>query len=915
MRPAGDMLEFRLLGPLEVLRGGRRIDLGGAMEQTLLVALLLARNRFVSADELSDALWPNEAPASANLTLRSYVSRLRRRLEPSAPPGSRTSVIESRSRAYRLVAQDEAFDSVRFEAALKVARQGLEALDPGLAARTLRRALTMWRGRPLADLAYRSVASGEADRLEELRMGAVELLAEAEIALGHAEDAVARLEELVGEDPTRERGWLLLVEALALAGRWSQALRRAAYAREVLRSELGVEPGPELQAMIDAVRERRVVTRFPHRPRLPPRPLTPLVGRQSEFRELLAMMSGAGLTTVVGPAGVGKTRLALEVANRLSVERGPASLLWIDVAPLTDEGYLSGAVADALGAAEPAPGAEWAALAAALGTEPPALVFDNCDHLVSGCASLVRAMLEHRPAPTILVTSREALGLPGERILPLAPLPVPGDEVTDVRRIAASPAVQLLVQRASDARHGFVVTGENARDVAAIVRRLDGLPLAIELAAGRLRSLTPAELLSRLADTFGMLGVASEGRMARHRTLHAAIAWGYDLMSEPEQVVFRRLSPFHGSFGLDEAEVVCAGGAIASSDVAGLLARLVDRSMLLSVSGPGARTTRFRLLETLRDFAADVAARDDDPDALRRRHCYAYRLLVERTEPMLRGPRLADGLARLDGDRPNITAALRWADSGLELSGLLWRYWLKRGLVAEGLEWLNLALAHAADAHVGSVARAETAATMLALALDLPEAEAHADRAVAWARRSGDAHLMAWARLVRGLYRARSGMPERARIDAESALAMLGGSEDIEGTATGLAALGMADKYAGRPDEAAAHFARARHLYEQLGDDWDAGWAIINQADVALRTRDDHAARALVAEAVKRFRSVADRRALATCKLVLAGAEVLAGERASAEARLRDVLAMARRYGYAAEARRAAETLAELSAS
>jgi predicted ATPase/DNA-binding SARP family transcriptional activator len=917
MRPAGDALEFRVMGPIEVLRGGQPIPLGGAKEQAVLAALLIARNRFVSADALIEMIWEENAPASARQTLRSYLSRLRGRLRPVSPEKQRSSFIEHRSGAYQLAAADDTVDSSRFEAAVSEGRQALEALDPALASRRLRAALALWRGVPYGDLRYWPVAAREADRLDEMRLASLELLSQAEIALGHADGATSMLEQLVHEDPVREHGWALLVEALARQGRWAEALRAGEKARVALRHELGVEPGPELQSLLVKVHERDIPALLPRAQGIPPRPLTGLVGRRDEVRRLLTMLARGGLLTVVGPAGIGKTRLALEVAQRHREVTGPASVIWIDLVALAGADDLPGSIAAALGAAEPTPSAGWVSVAATLGREPPVLMLDSCDRLIPACASLARGLLENHPGACILATSREALGVPGEQIVPLAPLDAPPEGVTDPRGIAASPAVQLLVQRAAEARPGFAVTSQNAADLAAIARRLDGLPLAIDLAGGRLRTLSPAELLGRLHDRFRLLSGTAGSRIARHQTLFAAISWGHDLMSEPEQIVFRRLSVFRGSFGLAEAEAVCGGGSISDVDVTGLLGRLVDRSMLLAE--PTERATRFRLLETLRDFAADLAGRHEDVDGLRRRHLRAYRRLVQRTEPALRGPQLLDGLADLDTDRANIAAALEWAveasgegDQALGLAGSLWRYWLKRGLVREGLDWLNLALARAPLAAAASVAWAETAATMLATVIGLPEAKLHADRAVEQARRAGDAQVVAWARIMRSLHAARSGAPEAARRDAQSALGSLRSITDVEATATAEAAIGMAAKYEGKLEEARSRFERALELYEELGDHWDAGWALVNLADVAVRRLDVHEGRAFARKALQRFRSTGDRRAFLACRLLHARAHLLAGEGVKAEATLHDALAMARRYGYASEANQASQLLVRL---
>lgn len=542
---------------------------------------------------------------------------------------------------------------------------------------------------------------------------------------------------------------------------------------------------------------------------------------------------------------------------------------------------------------------------------------DNCEHVLDAAGSLVHGLLERCEGVTILATSREPLGLPGEHVAPLAPLAVPRARARQAAEVRASPATRLLVERAAEARPGFRLDDSNAADIAAIARRLDGLPLALELAAVCLRSLPPTELRGRLEEPFRLL---TGGRtVPRHRTLRLAIDWSHELLSEPERITFRRLAVFEGGFELAQAERVCGTAPIVPADVAGLIARLVDRSMVVADASPVAR---YRLLETLRDFGLAEATRKEPIEDLRRRHRDAYLALVDATGPMLQGRRLGQGLERLDAERANIRAAIRWslatpeeARTGLRLVTSLWRYWLKRGQNREGLAWLDQALAAAADASDQERAAAEIRAAWLETAFDMPRAARRAERGVALAAAAGEDRLEGWGLVATALVRATTGDAVGARTLAGRALQLLDAADDLEGRASAAAALGMAAKYVGRLGEARTRFEEAFVGYRTLADQWDAGWGLINLSEIARLAGKPEDAERFAREAVTTFRPGGDGRSNATARMVLGEAALELGDLRTADEAFRATLRILRRHGFMQRADRAIAGLAMVASA
>jgi predicted ATPase/DNA-binding SARP family transcriptional activator len=669
------VLELGVLGPVRAVRDGRELGLGGPKPRAVLALLLVDAGRVVPAEYLAEVLWRGAPPPGAAKTLRSYVSRLRPLLDPEA-------ALVARGGGYAIRVQPDQVDASRFERLVAAGREALQAGEAAAAAGRFGEALGLWRGRALADVAEVEPLALEAARLEELRLVATEGRAEADLALGRAAEVTGELERLVAEYPVRERLWRLLVLALYRGGRQADALAAYRRARDMLAEELGIEPGEELRALEQQVLRQEVpappaMARHNLRARL-----TSFVDRDEDLAAVEGLAGEARLVTLTGAGGAGKTRLAVEFAAA-AAEEFPDGVWLGDLAGIADAGLVPSLVMQALGVRESGEVTAVEALVYRLRSAELLLVLDNCEHLLDACAELAVTLLGRCPGLRVLATSREPLGVPGEAVYPVPPLPVP-PESADVQAIEHAPAVRLFLARTGSAGAGAGVAAAPVVVVARICRELDGLPLAIELAAARSSVLSAEEIEAHLADKFRFLGWRRPVADPRHQTLKAAIGWSYDLLSGPERRVFGELSVFAGGFTLAAMAAVCCGGDEAAA--LDLVDQLAAKSLL--VAEPAAAGTRYRLLETIRQYAADRLAEAAQAEPARRRHAETFLHLAERERE----------LAVLACEQDNFRAALDFTLSvggpaGPRLARALGGFWLARGLFQEGRAWLERALA------------------------------------------------------------------------------------------------------------------------------------------------------------------------------------------------------------------------------
>jgi predicted ATPase/DNA-binding SARP family transcriptional activator len=656
-------MRFGILGPLAVTTDdGEPVAVPGVKVRMLLASLLAHRNTVVSADRLIEDLWGGDVPANPAAALQVRVSQLRKALN-DAEPGAR-DLIESRPPGYRLRAGD--VDADQF-AALADAT-GVDQLGAALA---------LWRGEAYADVADQEFARAEATRLTEQRLVVHERLAEARLARGEHDLVAAELAELVERHPLREGLRALHIRALYAAGRQAEALQSYTGLRERLAEELGLDPGPELAALFRQILDQDPGLSGPARAAIIrnnlPAPLDELIGRDEALAELRALIPAGRLLTLVGPGGVGKTRLAAAAA---AGQTQPDGVHLVELAPLPPaDTRVAEQVLGALGLHE-APGTAGSPadrLVAALRHREMLLVLDNCEHVIDAAADVVGRLLRDAPGVRVLATSREPLLLSGERIWEVGPLALPSDPA-DVDAVRRSAAARLFAVRAAAQHRGFRLDEATAPAVAQLCRRLDGLPLALELAATRVRTLGVQGVVDRLDDRFRLLTTRQRDVPERQRTLTAVIAWSWDLLDPADRAVLARLSVFRDGCTPEAAEQVCD----ADLDTVG---RLVERSLVVSEPGP-----RYRLLESVAEFGA---ARLTDAVATRGRHAAYYRSLAERADPELRGSGQREWLAILDAERANLRAALT-DGGGLRLALALTWYWILRGRLSEARAALAL---------------------------------------------------------------------------------------------------------------------------------------------------------------------------------------------------------------------------------
>ncbi|SUA73214.1 Regulatory protein AfsR [Nocardia otitidiscaviarum] len=715
-----------MLGPLEVWTDREvEVAIPAGQLRTVLAVLLAHRGHSVSTDRLVDVLWPRRTPRDAAAALQVKVSQLRGVLAAAEP--SARALVASGPGGYRLDVTADAVDAGRFEAMLA----STAGLDARSRADALTTALGLWRGTPFADVADAEFAAVETARLAELRISAVEAWAAARLELGEYTDLVAELAPLVAEHPLRERLCAAYLRALYGSGRQSEALAAFTELRERLRAELGIDPGPEIAEV-----HRAILTQDPA---LTPRPttiptnlpgqLTELIGRAEAVHEVHGLVGDYRLVTLVGPGGVGKTRLSIEAARGLITDH-PDGVWFVELAGMNPTTVARTSILDTLHAVIGIRGDSRTAagrldrLVTAWDGKQVLLVLDNCEHLVAVIADLTEQLLRSVPGLRILATSREPLGVSGEAVYPVAALELPYSPA-DIG-VAALPkfsAVRLFTARAAAASPGFAIDAGNAAAVATICRRLDGIPLALELAAARVRAFGVRELAARMDDRFELLVAGRRSGPGRQQTLRAVIDWSWEQLTEPEQAVLRRLSVHSDGFGLTAAECVCASKDLAPERIADLLARLVDRSLVAmtdTAAGP-----RYRLLESVAMYCSDRLSEAGETDLLHTVRNEYYTALSERAHAQLRGADQRRWLAVLDIEYPNLRSvvedSVRRGDSGvaLRLVGALAWYWFLRGRIGEGIRQLDAALGTGREAAPTLWARANgwrSALTLLSIA-------------------------------------------------------------------------------------------------------------------------------------------------------------------------------------------------------
>ncbi|MFH9768813.1 AfsR/SARP family transcriptional regulator [Streptomyces microflavus] len=959
-------MRYCILGTTRALRDdGTAVPIGGARLRALLTVLALHPGRTVPAGVLVGEVWDGDPPADAAGALQALVGRLRRALGRSA--------VESVESGYRLAAPPDAVDLHRFE---RLAGEGSRALEEGDAVKAvtvLDEALALWVGPTLADLPDRAAP---ASRLESRRLGARRARLEALRLLGRADEALWELAALCAAHPLDEPLQALRIRALRDAGRTAEALAAYDEVRTVLSERLGTDPGPELrglygellhqeaapadpqlparqpgQAPEEPPVSRQQPTRPPPAPSSPPAPsqllpsppasgnlrarLTSFVGRDPDIAALREDLTRTRLVTLLGPGGAGKTRLSQETAEAVA-DAWPDGVWLAELAPVDDPAAVPEAVLSAVGARDTVlrgAGAEELRAFTEHGAGDPLvrlteycsrrrmlLLLDNCEHVVDAAAALADHLLTHCPQLTVLATSREPLGVPGEFVRPVEPLPDPM-------------ALRLLAERGAAARPGFRTDTDEATAAACaeICRRLDGLPLAIELAAARLRMLTPRQIADRLDDRFRLLTSGSRTVLPRQQTLRAVVDWSWELLDGAERAVLRRLSVFAGGCGIAAAEEVCAlpapadGVAVGPLDVAGLLGSLVDKSLVVAAPGEDAEM-RYRLLETVGEYAAERLAEAGERDAVERRHLVHYREFARTTGPKLRGAGQRQAIELFRREYENLRTALRHAvAAGEEQEGLclvlsLSWYWMMRDLNADARQWAEAVAALGPDPFAPPGVRAPS---LLERTTDRPppwepEQVAEARRGVGlihlvsadhamdeWLTPEGQERLQVISRTYR------AGQPQTCRTPGSLWMfsILLTGEVDelrelMDETVRAsrefgyewelAAALEMRAKIlANRPDwagEALADADESLEIFARLGDDWGAAESLSSRGEANERAGRLTAATEDYLAAIEYARALGARAQVAVLRARYAGVLTELDRFEEAEAILREIV-------------------------
>ncbi|MFF8602465.1 BTAD domain-containing putative transcriptional regulator [Streptomyces sp. NPDC015232] len=886
-------MRLLLLGPLELrARDGRALPPAGRRVGLLIARLALQPAELVPTGTLVADLWEDEPPAAGGTNaLHRLVSRARRALGET---GDQELRLHSGPGGYRLSVGPADVDAHRFERLAAEGRRLLRAGDPERGAPLLREALALWRGAPLPEFARVGFASRAAARFEELRLAAVEDHAEARFALGRAAELLGELHELTAAHPLRERAAGLLMRALHASGSPAEALAAYERLRAALAEELGAVPSAELRRIhaevltdgerrggrsaagpartsgravgpggvgagpgaggpVGAVpefaggRARARAAESPARAGLPS-PLTRFVGRDAELRRVAASLRDARLVTLYGPGGVGKTRLATEFASRADAETADPVCL-VELGGLMDGAGLADTVARALGLPgtplleQPQAGrSRFDRLTGFLAPRRALLVLDNCEHLIAEVARFAADLLAACPRLLLLATSREPLMINGEALCRVGPLHLPPSEAEAER----STAVQLFCDRAALVSPGFALTPENTAQVVEICRKLDGLPLAIELAAARLRSMSVRQITERLDDRFRLLTVGNRGSAARHRTLRATMDWSWELLTEPERRLARRLAAAGGSFTQDTAVAVATGAGtgpgggpeegpgggpgegLGEDDVPYVLASLVDKSLLHLWEGEDGES-RYRMHESTRAYCAERLTEAGEREAAEAACTRHFLALAERAAVELRGAGQPRWIARLDADHDTLLLALRRAVGGADVDtavrlglALSW-YWVMRGHYREASTWCAELLRFGARVP-------ETAATLftvLRLLLPTPTGAdgeaADRDRAVAEAaRRARDSAAVREHPLL-ALLEPKCWLMAGEHAEMKRSALRACAHPDPWARACGRAALGFAAETTGDGDAGERHVRAALSSFRALGDLWSTG--------------------------------------------------------------------------------------------
>ncbi len=855
-------LEFGVLGPLLVARAGRVVTVGGPIRRAILALLILHANHPVTAERLVDAAWGPRGGPTSDTALKKHITALRKVLESDAA-GAQPLV--SGRQGYELRVDPGSVDVLRFKALVAEGSGHLADERYDQAVRAFKDALSQWRGEALVDVPEASVRPA-VEELEEARLAAVEARFEAELGSGRHSELVPEIEALLVDQPRRERLWAHLMVALHRAGQTAAAADAYARAQQALG-----QPGQLLRALARRIEEHDPALNAPagaarSQVKLPALSRE-LIGRASDVAALGELLSGtdARVVTLTGPGGVGKTRLAVEVATR-AVQAFPGGVFFVSLAAVTDPKLILPAVASVLEILESPDEALADSLAASLGPDPTLLVLDNLEQLPDA-ATVIADLVRAAPSLLVITTSRRALRIGAEREYRVGPLGVPpsseGSHSLTGEDAGHHAAVELFVRRARQVCPDFRLDDENAATVAEICTRLDGVPLAIELAAARSLLLSPTQLLARLGRQLSFLTGGRQDLPQRHRNLRATIDWSYHLLTARQQQLLARLGAYPGSFSVEGAHVVASQSEGADDeDVLDDLLGLVECSLVQRL--PGLEETRFRLLETVHEYARERLAESGDEDAVRERMARHVLTWAERTREALNGPDAARALAALRPEDPGLRAALEWGldDGDHEVAARiainLRLYWLLEGRLTEGRMWLGRVLEHQQGLPQALASRVNLAAGILAYFQDDgPIAQQNLHRALDAARQAGDEEVVAMSLGYLGALVLGEGDAEGAQAMVEEAGTISDRREFYEGRVLAMSLSAVIAAMNGDVELETRVYEERLEAARQRGDARRIAETLGNLADIALSQGALDQAETYAEEALKLARGVA----------------------------------------------------------
>ncbi|PSL04622.1 putative ATPase [Haloactinopolyspora alba] len=905
-------MRFLVLGPVGVFAGGRRITLARGQQRTILAMLLAGNGEVVTTDRLVDTLWGSAPPHTARKSLQSHVSRLRHLLLSMAP-GERDP-LESAPDGYRMDLAVHEFDAHLFR---DLVEQAKLCSDPRETLSLLERAEGCWDGPAFGDLAAHPGLEAPARHLDQQRNAAAAERHETLLTLGRHDDAARALSRVVEAEPFDERAHGQLMRALVATGRRAEALATFRQVQTRLRDELGVDPSSELRGLHEHIlrqdTESSVPAPPPNRTAELVRRSDPLLGRERDLETVGTWLRSASLVTLTGPGGIGKTRLAERLVEHTRD-------IWRDgviscaLAHVRDAEGVGGALITAL-AIQPSGGHSVTdALVSGLGDRHLLLFLDNCEHVLDAVTPHVEAIVDACPGTTVLVTTRERLHLRNERVWPVTPLDVPPENArpTDV---TATSAGSLFRMRALAVDPAFRLNDANAGAVAELCRRLDGMPLAIELAAARTRALTPAALAQRLDQRFAVLAGGPRHEGGRHRTLEAVVAWSYELLAPEEADLFDRLAVFAGAVPLASVEAVCSAGHLPHTAIAGLLGELVDKSMVV-VQRDG-EDVRYRLLDTMRDFGLRRLEDRGLADALRRAHAAHHVTLAETQARRSRGPEEPEAAEVITRAMDDLRAAHAWAvaaedvDTALRLPAALADEVFFR-LRDEVTTWARraVALAGAGDhpAHAGALATAAWGATSRD---ECERAVREAQTSLAEVEPGGAVALLALGALgTAALYQGR--LAEVLALTDRQEVPAVALDDDFRLTYAWVCRV-LGHLYRGETEEAAAGVPQLRRIAERSGSPTMRAFSRYCDGEVHLE-RDPDRATASLEEAVALARSVNNRLIEGVSLVCLASSQGRRGQVREALHAFRDVVVHWRQVGDHTHQLTAVRNLVELLA-